>query len=74
MIEEVGRIPRQLEHASHTGVSETIQVGLSGNLGECFSIQIVSHRTVVELQYALHNETRGRLQPLHYSVGTEGEK
>ena len=44
-------------------------MGLSGNLGECSnssSIEIVSHRKVVELQYALHKETRGRLQPALY--------
>ena len=48
-----GRIPRQLEHTSLTGVPGAIQVGLSGNLGECnnpSSIEIVSHRKVVELQ------------------------
>ena len=59
-----GQIPCRLEHASHTGVSGAIQVGLSGNLGECnnsSSIEIVSHRKVVNLQYALHKETRGRL-------------
>ena len=63
-----GRIPCRLEHASRTGVSGVIQVGLSGNLGECnnsSSIKIVSHRKVVELQYALHKDTRGRLQPAH---------
>ena len=42
-------------------------MGLSGNLGECnnsSSIKIVSHRKVVELHYALHKETLGRLQPV----------
>ena len=77
MIEVVGQcpkslkgcIPRRLEHALHTGVSGAIQVGLSGNLGECnnsSSIEIVSHKKVVELQYALHKETHGRLQPALY--------
>ena len=44
-------------------------MGLSGSLRECnnsSSIEIVSHRKVVELQYALHKETRGRLQPALY--------
>ena len=46
-----GRIPHRLEHASCTGVSGAIQVGLSGNLGDCnnsSSIKIVSHRKVVK--------------------------
>ena len=57
-----GRIPRRLEHALRTGVSGAIQVGLSGNIGECnnsSSIEIVSHSKVVDLQYALHKETCG---------------
>ena len=39
---------------------------MSGNLGEfsnSFSIEIVSHRKVLELQYALHIETLGTIQP-----------
>ena len=42
-----------LEHASCTGVSGVIQVGLLGNLGECknsSTTEIVSHRKAVELK------------------------
>ena len=76
MTEVVGQHPKslkrphsRLEHASHTGVSGAFQVGLSGNLGECnnsSSIEVVAHRKVLELQYALHKEARGRLQPALY--------
>ena len=47
-----------------------MQVGLSGNLRECnnsSSIEIVTHKKVVELHYAQHKETCGTLQPvLHH--------
>ena len=77
MIEVVGqrpkslkcRIPCRLEHASRTGVSGALQVGLSGNVGECnnsSSIEIMSHKKVMDLQYAIDKETCGRLQPALY--------
>ena len=71
MNEVVGQRPKslkrphsRLEHASRTRVSGAIQVELCDNLRECnnsSSIEIVSHRKVVELQFALHKEARGRL-------------
>ena len=79
MIEVVGqrlkslkRPHSRLEHALRTRVSGAIQVGLSGNLRECnnsSSIEIVSHRKVVELQYT-HTQKHVADYNLRYTVGT----